>query len=103
MMLFKAFTPYLGYVGGFVAWSWSAVKGFDKGHGVTLSATWLLTAAVVPGTWEKDDIPDPEVIAPKAKEDASEKSTQTAEKGGEVSKPPPLPPRSGLNDHSKKT
>lgn len=31
MMLLKAFTPYLGYVGGFVAWSWGAVKSFDKG------------------------------------------------------------------------
>lgn len=52
MRLCKAFVPYLGYVGGFVAWSWGAVKGFDKGHGVTLSATWLLSVAVVPGTWE---------------------------------------------------
>jgi hypothetical protein len=31
MRLLKAFTPYLGYVGGFVAWSWGAVKSFDKG------------------------------------------------------------------------
>ena len=31
MMLLKAFTPYLGYIGGFVAWSWGAVKTFDKG------------------------------------------------------------------------
>ncbi|KAI0347665.1 hypothetical protein BDW22DRAFT_1423948 [Trametopsis cervina] len=52
MRLCKAFTPYVGYVGSFVAWSWAAVKGFDKGHGVTLSATWLLSIAVVPGTWE---------------------------------------------------
>lgn len=31
MRMLKAFTPYLGYVGGFVAWSWGAVKSFDKG------------------------------------------------------------------------
>lgn len=31
MTLLKAFTPYLGYVGGFVAWSWGAIKHFDKG------------------------------------------------------------------------
>ena len=31
MKLLKACTPYLGYVGGFVAWSWGAVKSFDKG------------------------------------------------------------------------
>lgn len=27
----KGLVPYLGYVGGFVAWSWSAIKTFDKG------------------------------------------------------------------------
>ncbi|KIP10093.1 hypothetical protein PHLGIDRAFT_115730 [Phlebiopsis gigantea 11061_1 CR5-6] len=57
MMLLKACTPYLGYVGGFVAWSWSAVKNFDKGNGVTLTATWLLTVAVIPGTWDEKCIP----------------------------------------------
>ena len=35
MTMFKAFTPYLGYVGGFVAWSWGAVKSFDKGLSCT--------------------------------------------------------------------
>jgi hypothetical protein len=24
--------PYLGYIGGFVAWSWGAMKSFDKGR-----------------------------------------------------------------------
>jgi len=43
--------PSLGYVGGFIAWSWTTVQGFDKGHGVILSATWLLPIALVPGTW----------------------------------------------------
>ncbi|EKM48406.1 uncharacterized protein PHACADRAFT_56576, partial [Phanerochaete carnosa HHB-10118-sp] len=57
MLLLKAFTPYLGYVGGYVVWSWSAVKSFDKGHGVTLTATWLLTVAVIPGTWEEKNFP----------------------------------------------
>ena len=36
MRLLKACTPYLGYVGGFVAWSWSAVKSFDKGASCSL-------------------------------------------------------------------
>ena len=71
MRLCKAFTPYLGYVGGFVAWSWGAVKGFDKGYGVTLSATWLLSVAVVPGTWES-----PKEEERKEGEDGKEKEKQ---------------------------
>ncbi|EMD41866.1 hypothetical protein CERSUDRAFT_79485 [Gelatoporia subvermispora B] len=50
--LARALTPYIAYVGGFIAWSWSTIKGFDKGHGVILSATWLLPIAPIPGTWE---------------------------------------------------
>lgn len=88
MRLLKAFTPYLGYVGSFVAWSWAAVKGFDKGHGVTLSATWLLSVAVVPGTWEQDDFLPSEVGGPVEK--GKEGSTNTGR-----SAPPPLPPRPG--------
>ncbi|KAJ3558549.1 hypothetical protein NM688_g862 [Phlebia brevispora] len=64
MKLFKKFAPYLGYVGSFVAWSWGSIRGFDKGqysrNGVTLTATWLLTIAVIPGTWEEKDFPLPE-------------------------------------------
>ena len=29
--ILRGLVPYLGYVGGFIAWSWSAVKSFDKG------------------------------------------------------------------------
>ena len=31
VMLTKRLVPYLGYIGGFVAWSWGAMKSFDKG------------------------------------------------------------------------
>ncbi|KAG9042563.1 hypothetical protein FS837_010687 [Tulasnella sp. UAMH 9824] len=48
----KAFVPYLGYIGGFIAWSWSEIRTFDKGNGVVLSATWLLPIAPIPGSWE---------------------------------------------------
>ncbi|KAG1752946.1 hypothetical protein EDB19DRAFT_1670724 [Suillus lakei] len=41
----------------FIAWSWSAVKVFDKGYGVVLTATWLLPIALIPGTWEATDFP----------------------------------------------
>lgn len=58
VMVLRRLVPYLGYVGGFIAWSWSAVKSFDKGHGVVLTATWLLPIALIPGTWEADKFPD---------------------------------------------
>lgn len=31
MNFLRRLVPYLGYIGGFIAWSWSAVKVFDKG------------------------------------------------------------------------
>ncbi|KAG1777722.1 hypothetical protein EV702DRAFT_1100322 [Suillus placidus] len=57
MSLLRRLVPYLGYIGGFIAWSWSAVKVFDKGYGVVLTATWLLPIALIPGTWEATDFP----------------------------------------------
>ncbi|KAG8968435.1 hypothetical protein FRC03_007377 [Tulasnella sp. 419] len=53
--LLKGIVPILGYVGGFIAWSWSQVRSFDKGQGVVLSATWLLPIALIPGTWDDSD------------------------------------------------
>ncbi|KIO31763.1 hypothetical protein M407DRAFT_124436 [Tulasnella calospora MUT 4182] len=50
--LLKAVVPFLGYIGAFIAWSWSEIKTFDKGNGVVLSATWLLPIALIPGSWE---------------------------------------------------
>ncbi|KAJ7508681.1 hypothetical protein B0H11DRAFT_1685553, partial [Mycena galericulata] len=48
MLVLKRLTPYLGYVGVFIAWSWTAIKARDKGDGVVLTATWLLPVALVP-------------------------------------------------------
>jgi hypothetical protein len=31
LLLTQRLVPYLGYIGGFVAWSWGAMKSFDKG------------------------------------------------------------------------
>ena len=31
VLVARRLVPYLGYVGGFVAWSWGAMKSFDKG------------------------------------------------------------------------
>ncbi|KAH9178541.1 hypothetical protein EDB89DRAFT_953833 [Lactarius sanguifluus] len=58
LLVAQRLVPYLGYVGGFVAWSWGAMKSFDKGHGIVLTATWLLPVALIPGTWEANEAPD---------------------------------------------
>ncbi|KAG9123971.1 hypothetical protein FRC07_013314 [Ceratobasidium sp. 392] len=60
MSLIRGIIPALGYIGGFIAWSWNAISGADKGDGVVLSATWLLPIALIPGPW---DIP-PEPVQP---------------------------------------
>lgn len=31
MFFLQRLIPFLGYIGGFVAWSWGAIKGYDKG------------------------------------------------------------------------
>ncbi|KAI0964458.1 hypothetical protein AcW1_001273 [Taiwanofungus camphoratus] len=58
LQLLKGLVPYLAYIGGFVAWTWGAIKGFDKGNGVILTATWLLPVALIPGTWEDHEVPE---------------------------------------------
>ena len=65
-----------------MAWSWGAVKGFDKGYGVTLSATWLLSVAVVPGTWE----PPKEEGKEGEDEKAKEKQEENRDEGVDVEK-----------------
>ncbi|KZT30951.1 hypothetical protein NEOLEDRAFT_1053093 [Neolentinus lepideus HHB14362 ss-1] len=58
--------PYVGYIGGFVAWSWSAIKSYDKGNGVVLTATWILCVALIPSTWEQNNPPTSPVTSPQA-------------------------------------
>ncbi|KAL0066612.1 hypothetical protein AAF712_006416 [Marasmius tenuissimus] len=52
MLLLRSFSPYLGYVGAFVAWSWTRVESKDVGNGVVLTATWLLPIAILPASWD---------------------------------------------------
>ncbi|KAJ6601416.1 hypothetical protein DFH09DRAFT_1355570 [Mycena vulgaris] len=68
IMVLKRLTPYLGYVGVFIAWSWTAIQARDKGDGVVLTATWLLPVALLPGTLKAEDFerqPGGAVDAPK--------------------------------------
>jgi hypothetical protein len=31
VLIAQRLVPYIGYIGGFMAWSWGAMKSFDKG------------------------------------------------------------------------
>ncbi|KAH7105960.1 hypothetical protein BKA62DRAFT_688484 [Auriculariales sp. MPI-PUGE-AT-0066] len=57
--MLKALIPIIGYLAGFISWSWGQIKGFDKGNGVVLSATWLLPIALIPGAWDAPTTPPP--------------------------------------------
>ncbi|KDQ18221.1 hypothetical protein BOTBODRAFT_104720, partial [Botryobasidium botryosum FD-172 SS1] len=65
LTLLSGIIPLLGYIGGFVAWSWSSIKGYDEGDGIILSATWLLPMVLIPGTWEDPDA----IVAPASLQD----------------------------------
>ncbi|TFK68011.1 hypothetical protein BDN72DRAFT_842319 [Pluteus cervinus] len=51
VILLQRLVPYLGYIGTFISWSWGTIKGYDKGSGVTLTATWILPFALIPGSF----------------------------------------------------
>ncbi|KAJ6606342.1 hypothetical protein DFH09DRAFT_1119893 [Mycena vulgaris] len=59
MILLQRLVPFVSYIGTFISWSWSTIRGFDRGHGVILTATWLLPIALIPGTWHARDVPPP--------------------------------------------
>jgi hypothetical protein len=31
ILILQRIVPFVGYIGAFIAWSWSALKGFDQG------------------------------------------------------------------------
>ena len=81
LILLQRLAPYLGYIGTFISWSWGAIKKYDigestlfpplvnayfgVGYGVTLTATWILPIALIPGTWHEYDFPkSPEPTPP---------------------------------------
>ncbi|KAJ7778649.1 hypothetical protein DFH07DRAFT_730618 [Mycena maculata] len=64
MILLQRLVPFVSYIGTFISWSWSTIRGFDRGHGVILTATWLLPIALIPGTWHARDVPPPPSPAP---------------------------------------
>ncbi|KAG6824962.1 hypothetical protein H0H92_005295 [Tricholoma furcatifolium] len=59
ILMLQTLIPYIGYLGSFISWSWGTIQSYDTGHGVVLTATWLLPIALIPSTWEADDFPPP--------------------------------------------
>ena len=57
--ILKAIAPTTGYISTFIGWSWDTIKSFDKGHGVVLSATWILPVALIPRSWDAPDASQP--------------------------------------------
>ncbi|KAF7322643.1 hypothetical protein HMN09_00042900 [Mycena chlorophos] len=49
-LLVQKLGPYVGYIGTFVGWIWSAIQGKDKGNGVCLTATWLAPIILIPSS-----------------------------------------------------
>ncbi|CAL1694051.1 unnamed protein product [Somion occarium] len=76
LKMLKLLIPYLAYIGVFVAWSWATIKMLDKGNGVVLTATWLLSVALIPSTWEDNEFP--EVIAQRKAAEAQAPAPSTS-------------------------
>ncbi|EKM79720.1 hypothetical protein AGABI1DRAFT_127406 [Agaricus bisporus var. burnettii JB137-S8] len=57
LLLIKHIAPYLSYIGTFISWSWGTMASYDQGCGITLTATWILPFALIPGTWFERDWP----------------------------------------------
>jgi hypothetical protein len=90
LTVLKAIAPIVGYIGAFISWSWGAIKGFDKGKGVVLSATWLLPIALLPSAW---DFVDPTTPAPApAPTPTPPTPTQPAPAQPAPTPPTPVPP-----------
>ncbi|TRM61553.1 hypothetical protein BD626DRAFT_79591 [Schizophyllum amplum] len=97
MMMLKRLTPYLSYVGVFVAWSWSAITARDNGNGVVLTATWLLPVALIPSPWE-ERVGEIGVAAPKRDgEDSPLKQDGNGKEGA-----PPKKAKRGRRDSATK-
>lgn len=75
VILLKRLSPLIGYIGVFIAWSWSRITTYDKGNGVMLTATWLLPVALIPSSWDAGDIHGPSLRP--SNEDEQEEATTT--------------------------
>ncbi|KAJ6620323.1 hypothetical protein B0H10DRAFT_1946134 [Mycena sp. CBHHK59/15] len=94
MILLQRLVPFVSYIGTFISWSWSTIRGFDQGHGVILRVTWLLPIALIPGTWTARDVPPPSSAPTPPSSDAVSISTVVPELpvslAADVPEPQPL-------------
>ncbi|KAJ6531248.1 hypothetical protein B0H19DRAFT_1190947 [Mycena capillaripes] len=94
MILLQRLVPLVSYLGTFISWSWGTIRGFDRGHGVILTATWLLPIALIPSTWHARDVP-PSSPAPESAEMPPEAGappdSPSVEPGPSVVHPAPAP------------
>ncbi|EAU92314.2 hypothetical protein CC1G_00533 [Coprinopsis cinerea okayama7 len=77
--MLKSLTPFAGYVGVFIAWSWDRIRALDEGNGVVLTATWLLPVALIPMAWDAGDIFGPK-LPPEIEEDIKHAGDDKGEK-----------------------
>ncbi|KAF9469751.1 hypothetical protein BDZ94DRAFT_1243174 [Collybia nuda] len=72
-VLLRRLLPLVGYIGVFIAWSWTRISARDKGNGVVLTATWLLPVALIPMAWDAGTIHGPSSVPlpPKDGEEAT--------------------------------
>ncbi|KAF7323204.1 hypothetical protein HMN09_00101000 [Mycena chlorophos] len=108
ILLLQRLVPLVSYLGTFISWSWGAIRSFDKGHGIILTATWLLPPALIPSTWHARDFPAPSTpVSPASNytpllifspQLASSPSLPLVPEVEEVEEPPPpLPPAPKLS------
>ncbi|KAF8069871.1 hypothetical protein FPV67DRAFT_1779390 [Lyophyllum atratum] len=99
VLLLQTLIPYVGYIGTFISWSWGTIKSYDTGHGVILTATWLLPVALIPGTWQAEEFPPasppeqgPTPLPPTSPPPVSSPSLPTSPTPAPPSSPPPSSP-----------
>ncbi|KAF9032078.1 hypothetical protein BJ165DRAFT_1320395, partial [Panaeolus papilionaceus] len=98
-LLLQHIAPFVGYIGTFLSWSWKTVKSYDVGFDVTLTATWLLPIALIPGTWKEYDFPkspSPASPIPLPPVDLPSSPPPTSPSVPPTSPPPPIPPPTQL-------
>lgn len=80
--MLRRLSPFVGYVGMFIAWSWSRIQSYDLGNGVVLSATWLLPVALIPMPWDAGDIFGPHKRPPEEEANVGDSTSEKVTSSG---------------------
>ncbi|KAF5345205.1 hypothetical protein D9758_009652 [Tetrapyrgos nigripes] len=93
MLMLRRVSPFLGYVGAFIVWSWDKVQTTDTGNGVVLTATWLLPIAILPAAWDFEVHGAPKEVGSGEEEvraDELSASTVKVDMAVQTESPPPV-------------